>query len=127
MLAVAATNVVIGLGYTAKFQSAKLAFAAQAGTAINMIKSIDHIGLILANTHSQGLQYGPDFSYLDNLPMVEYGTTYTAGSVWSTYDSDTFEFGGRWDTDSRICLQAASPRPCTVLSCTIGMTTNERI
>jgi hypothetical protein len=126
-LAVAATNVVIGIGYTAQFQTAKLAFAAQAGTAINMIKSIDNIGVVLANTHSQGLLYGPDFSDLDNMPLTEGGTTYATGTVWSAYDNDTFAFGGRWDTDSRLCLQAASPRPCNVLSVVIGMTTEDRI
>ena len=49
-LATAASNVVVGLGYTSKFQSAKL--GSQGGvTPLNQQKKTHHIGLILADTH----------------------------------------------------------------------------
>lgn len=124
---VAYTNGIIGIGYTAPFQSAKLAFAEQRGTALNQTKSIDHIGVVLANTHSQGLQYGSDFSNLDPLPLIKDGTTYPVGTIWGSFDEEVFEFNGKWDTDSRLCLQAASPRPCNILSVVIGMTEAEKI
>jgi hypothetical protein len=126
-LPVAVSQGAVGLPYTAQFQSAKLAYAAQAGTAINMVKSVDHLGLVLANTHYQGLQYGPNFNDLDNLPLVERGAVTPANTVWEAYDEDTFEFMGDWNPDSRICLQAQAPRPCTILSAVIGLETVERV
>ncbi|MBV8663846.1 MAG: hypothetical protein JO107_12145 [Hyphomicrobiales bacterium] len=51
-------NLCYGLGYKAPFLSAKLAYAAKLGTAINQIKRVDHVGFVLQNTHYQGLKYG---------------------------------------------------------------------
>jgi hypothetical protein len=125
-LAVAATNVVVGLYYSGQFQSVKLTQTVQSGTTIGHVKNIDHVGVILANTHYQGLQYGKDFSTLENLPLVEKGAITPADTIWSAYDNEPFEFDGEWDTDSRLCLQAASPRPCTILAAVIGVHSNEK-
>jgi len=51
-------KVCVGLAYDCDFTSAKLAYAGDQGTAVNQKKRIDHIGLILYDTHYQGLQYG---------------------------------------------------------------------
>lgn len=122
-LAVAATNVVVGLPYTAQFKSAKLAFAAQAGTALTMKKSIDQIGVILSNTHAQGLKYGRDFNNLYPIPLNMNGVAVDPNYIWPALDADPFAFAGSWDVDSRLCLQAQSPRPCTILAAVIGMQT----
>lgn len=119
-------NVVVGLPYTATFQSAKLAYAAQMGTALTQPKRVDHLGLILANTHYQGLQYGPDLDNLDELPLIESDEATASNTMWATYDQRMLEFDGTWDTDSRICLVATAPRPCTVLGAVVGMTTMEK-
>lgn len=124
-LAVAATNVVVGLYYDAKWQSVKLTQTLRNGTSINDIRSIDTIGVVLANTHYQGLRYGSDFDNLQPLPLVEQGQVTPADTVWSAYDNEPFTFDGLWETDSRLCLLAASPRPCTILSSNIGMQTSE--
>lgn len=114
----AASNVVVGLPYTAQWKSAKLAYAAQAGTALQQRKKFNHLGVILVDTHYQGLQYGPDFNNLDPLPLIEEGTETAADTIHSSYDQDPFEFEGEWGPDSRLCLQAAAPRPCTILAAT---------
>lgn len=124
-LAVAASNVTVGRPYTAPYESVKLAHAALGGTALTQVKRIDHLGLILQNTHYQGLKYGGDFSHLDELPLIENGTTATG--VHSTYDADSVEFNGTLDTDSRLCLQGASPRPCTVLAAVMTIATHEKL
>jgi hypothetical protein len=80
------TNAVIGLGYSATFKSAKLAYAAQLGTALNQTKKIDKVGLILANTHAQGLEYGQTFTTMDNLPMIEDGAEVDSNAVWEEFD-----------------------------------------
>ena len=53
-----ALKLVAAIGYVAPFMSAKLAYGAQMGSPLNQKKRIDHIGLILDDTHNQGLQVG---------------------------------------------------------------------
>jgi len=117
-------NAVIGLWYRARLKSAKLAFAAQMGTALTMKKKIHNIGVILANTHYQGLRYGPDFDEMDELPLVENGADTPDDTVWESLDTDKIAFEGEWDTDSRMCLEANAPRPCTLLAAILGIKTN---
>lgn len=117
-LTTAAANVVYGLPYTGQFKSVKLA---QSGIALSSRKRVNKIGVLLVNTHAQGLKYGPDFSTLDDLPAVEAGAAVTATGIWSDYNYDHIAFNGTYTVDSRLCLQAASPRPCTVLACVIEL------
>lgn len=123
----AASNVIVGLPYTAQFKSTKLAYAAQFGTALTQRKRVFGIGLIMANTHKKGLQYGPDFNHLYDLPPVEKGALVAADTIHDAYDSDKIEFGGDWDTDARICLQSQAPRPCTLLAVTMLVDTAEKV
>jgi len=109
-------SAVVGLPYTADYQSAKLAMQTQAGFDLTRRKSIAEMGLLLTDTHYQGLQYGPDFNSLDDLPLVEEELETPADTIWDEYDQDMIDFPGDWDTDSRICLRASAPRPCTVLA-----------
>lgn len=119
-------NAIIGLGYTAQFQSVKLTQAVQMSTTLGQVRSIDHLGVVLANAHCQALQYGKDFNSLEPMPLVEDGAVLDPNTVWSDYDKESFEFNGTWDPDSRLCLQAASPRPVTVLAAIIDATGNEK-
>lgn len=123
-LPAAVTNAVVGIGYTAPWQSVKLAQTIQGGTTLGQVKNIDHLGVILANAHSQGLQYGPNFNDMQPMPLNEGGYNIDPNTVWSAYDNEPFEFDGDWDTDSRLCLLAASPRPVTITAAVIEMKTN---
>lgn len=116
-LAVAASTVIVGLGYTGKFQSVKLGLASGPGSPLNTSKRIAELGLILANTHVKGLQFGQDFTHLDDMPAIEQGRILTP-SVTGTYDEQPIEFPGIWTSDERVCLQSIAPRPCTVLALT---------
>lgn len=123
----ATTAATVGLGYTATYISTKLAYAAEGGSALTQPKRVDHLGLVLHKTHSQGLRYGTDAAYLDDLPQVENGATVAADYVWDAYDQDSVPVNGTISTDSRLYLQAAAPRPCTVLAAVISMTTNDKL
>ena len=112
---------VVGLPYEARYQSAKLAGQTSLGLSLTQRTRIDHLGLILGNTHAQGLQYGPSFDVLDDMPMYEDGGLIDADSVWESYDKDMIEFPGEWSTDNRICLKATAPRPCTVLAAVLSV------
>ena len=120
------TDAVVGRAYDARFKSAKQAFGAALGTPLNQRKRIDHIGLILADTHKGGIQFGPDFETMDDMPAFEREQEVGSNHVWEDYDNDMISFPGEWSTDSRLCLRAAAPRPCTVLAVTTSMLTNDK-
>lgn len=122
-LPIAVNQAVIGLPYTATFKSAKLAYAAQQGTALNQVKRVDHVGMILSNTHALGVKFGVDFDHMDDLPRVEEGAIVPVDTIYETYDQQQFEVNGVYDTDTRLCLLAQSPRPCTVMGFTIQLDT----
>jgi hypothetical protein len=121
----AVTNAIVGLTYSATFKSAKLAYAAQMGTALNQTKKVDSIGLILANTHNQGLEYGQTFTTMDGMPGIEEGATVDSNTIWEAYDQAMITVPGDWNTDSRLCLRATAPRPAMVMAAVVAMTTNE--
>ncbi len=122
----AVTQGCVGLPYTAQWKSSKLDFASNLGTALLQKKKIHHFGVVLYNTHYQGMKYGPGFSSLDQLPLTSKGADIAADTVHTTFDEELFEFPSEWDTDPRICLQAASPRPCTILSLVFGLETHDK-
>ncbi len=137
-LATAASHITFGLPYKAEFLSTKLAYGAQMGTALNEIKRADHIGLVLQNTHCRGVRYGAfplnpvrnggtDFwdsaAPIDDMPMVEKGLEVPPDTIWAHYDNIRMEWPGDSDTDARIYLEAASPRPATVMAVTFSMET----
>jgi hypothetical protein len=121
-----ATVGVVGLQYTAQWKSSKLAYASGLGSALTQRKKLQHLGVILANAHFQGLKYGPDFDNLSDLPRVKDGTSIAEDTVHSAFDESPFEFEGTWDSDSRLCLQAVAPRPCTVLAAVMPVETHDK-
>jgi len=125
-LSEAVTSAIVGLPYTAQWKSAKLAYAAGLGTALTQRKRLQHLGAILRNTHYQGLEYGPSFSDLSDLPAMSQGKAIAADTVHSSFDEEPFEFEGSWDSDSRLCLQAAAPRPCTILAAIVPVETHDK-
>lgn len=120
-LATAASNVVVGLGYDAQFKSSKLGQATQdAQSPLNTQKKINHLGLIMADVHSKGVRFGADFTVMDNLPSTVNGVD-IGNVILTSYDENPSEFPGLWDTDSRLCLLAQAPRPCTMLAATVDI------
>lgn len=122
----AAAEGMAGLPYTARWQSAKLlALQTQKGSPLNRHTNINAIGLVLGPTHAKGLKFGPDFDHLDDMPSVDDGAPVDGNSVWRDYDKEPIVFPGKWSTDSRICLEAAAPRPVTILAATVTVEMNE--
>lgn len=126
-LSQASTYACVGLGYSAKYVSSKLAYAAQGGTALEQRKRVHHVGVVLRDTHAQGIQYGPSTDRLQFLPRIEGGSLVSTDSVWDSYDNPLAPFSGTWDTDSRVVLIASAPRPATVLGLVLGMETKEHV
>lgn len=120
------TDACVGLPYEARFKSAKQAFGAALGTPLNQRKRINQVGMILMNTHKGGIQFGPDFDTMDDMPSYESELEVGADHVWEDYDKDMVAFPGEWSTDSRLCLRAAAPKPCTVVAITTSMLTHDK-
>lgn len=118
-LPVAVTNVVVGLPYSAPFQSTKLG-SQNNGSPLNQKKNISQLGIVACDIHRQGLAYGADFDLMDNMPLVEHGVA-NEPEVRADYDESMITFPGKWTTDSRVCLQAQAPRPVTLLAATYDM------
>lgn len=119
-----ASTIIAFFGFAAPLMSTKLAYAAQGGTAVTQKKKINHLGLLLFNTHARGIQFGQDFSKLDSLPEYERGGEVDPDKIWSEYDEPGIEVPGTWDTDARLCLLAMAPYPATVGGLVIDLTTN---
>lgn len=121
-----ATRIIAYLGYYAPFMSAKLAYGARFGTALNQKKQLNALGLIAENMHPEGLSVGQTFEQMDILPLVEDGTDVNLDEIWDAYDMDVTAIGGEWDTDARLCLLAQAPRPVTLSGVVVAVQTNER-
>ena len=119
------TDACVGLVYTGKFKSAKLAYAAARGTPLGQSKRVDRVGLALIDTHHAGLEYGGDFTTMDTLPAIEDGADTADNVIWEDREIAMTTLPGQWSTDSRICLRATAPKPCTVAAAIIQVTTNE--
>lgn len=120
------TNLVIGLVYTARYRSTKLAYASELGTALNQRKKIDYLGLILQYTHHKGLKAGRDFNNMTNLPQVKDEIDVAADTIHTDWDQPPGMFDGSWNTDSRLCLEANAPRPCTVNAAILTIEQNDK-
>lgn len=120
------SNAVIGLAYTGRFKSAKLAYGSAFGTAMTFPKRISKASLIMANVGWKGVRIGRNFTAMTGLPATLRGRPLAPKQVIEHYDFDGAPFNGGWDTDSRLCFQVTSPYPATFLGAVIGIETNER-
>lgn len=113
-----------GLSYRARFKSAKLAYVVPQGrSALGAKKKVHQLGLVLLDTHAQGITYGGDFDTMDDLPQVVEGETIDTDTVHDTLENVLVTFPGNWTRDARLCLEANAPRPATVLACVVDMST----
>ncbi len=121
------SNAIVGLPYSALYKSSKLAYASP--SPLGQPKKVDAIGMILSNTHYQGVRYGRSENALDNLPLVNpnTGKKIAVNTIFPAIDQKMFSFGGNWEVDSRIYLAAQAPRPATILAVEIAITTNDKI
>jgi hypothetical protein len=117
-----------GLPFTANFRSAKLAYAAQAGTPLGQYKNIAQLALLLHQTHNNGVFVGSDTGRLDAMPRVnDEGATVDIDKIFAQKDDQAFPFAGEWDPDARVHIRAKAPRPATVLGYVPNIDTQEKV
>lgn len=124
----AVTNWVAGLPYTARYKSSKLAYGAAEGTAMLQMKKVDKVGIIMTDFVRSGIRYGSVFDDatrpLFPMPIQKDYTTAPAIVLSDVNDEEPFVFPGEWDSDSRVCLECASPNTMTLISMVLQITTN---
>lgn len=123
-------HAVVGLPYTAKWETTKMAYAAEAGTALAQWKRIDQIGFVLFRTHRNGVYYGGDTGdtgSMDPLPaFIDEGAAADRDKIFRNLELFAEPFPGDHDEDARIHLHAKAPRPVTVLGAVPTVNTKEK-
>lgn len=121
------TTAVVGLPYTAQWKSTKLAYATDNGESqLTAHKRITQLGFVLADAYVQSLTFGPSFDVMDDMPLSENSQDIPEDTMQDTYDEELIEFPGEWSGDSRLCIQAMSPRPVTVLAAILAYDVEEK-
>lgn len=120
------SKAVVGLYYEGAWRSAKLAYAARLGTALNQPKKVDHVGFVLSETHWRAIQVGQTFDKMDPLPATYRGRRLDYHEIFSAYDDLSIPAPGSWDTDARVCLKFTAPLPATVMACTLSVQTHDK-
>lgn len=126
------TKSCVGLRYSWRYKSAKLAYAAQ-GTPAMQPKRVGEIGLNLSNFSRAAINYGPEFSStyggtgtMYQMPTTEGGQVASTTAVTAVYDEQAFPFGGStWNTDARVHLAGSAPYPATLLGMLMDIETNQ--
>lgn len=118
-------DVVVGIPYTGRWKSTKLAYAAETGTAMSQKKQSLQVAPILYSTHNRAVKFGPSFDKLQVLPRVIKGKDVGASAMLADYDYDAFAIKGDWNNDSRMCMEFRSPLPGTCLGIGILMEAHE--
>lgn len=119
---------VVGLPYSAYYKSSKLVYAS--ASPLNQTKRVNGIGIVAHNIHSQGLYFGGSFDsddyIMDTLPEFYNGRKISVPEVFEDYDQIEVNFDGEWGTDPRLYLKGKAPRPVTLLSANLAVTTNDK-
>lgn len=121
----AVTNYMVGLPYVGRWTSTKLAYGSALGTALTQRKRVSHLGLVMMNVGWNGIRIGKDFNNVTRLRHELRGRALATNEVLDEYDYDASQFGGGWDTDSRVNIEMRAPYPATISAMVLHMRTND--
>lgn len=119
------TSACIGLLYTGRYKSTKLAFAPQKGTPLNNNARAHHIGFLLMDSVRGAIHFGSDFGdypTMDQLPDRDEDSLYDlAPGLWTGETEKHPVPGDRWLKDPRLCIKVEAPYPVTIQGLILGM------
>jgi len=122
------TTGVVGLPYSWRYRSARLAYGAAGGTAMLKEKRVSEVGLIMTDFVRSGVKYGSEFDNtyhpLRPLPVLRDRQTAPEIVIGDVHDEEPFVLDGAWSLDARVCLEGQSPFPASLLGMTLAVTTN---
>lgn len=119
------SKVTIGLPYSAKYRSTKLAYGAALGTALFQPKRVSKLGLYFVNTVLDGVRVGRDENNLFQFTTTKKDRALVAGDFQNSFDAPLSNIDSDWDTDSRVYVEMKSPYPCTVAALAMQVKTND--
>ena len=110
-LALAATQVQIGLGYNADGKTLRPEAGAADGTSVGKTKRVNRVDFRLVDT--VGIKTGPDFNTLNIMQFRS--TSVPAGQATPLFGGDKFgSFEADYDFDGQVCFRQDQPLPATV-------------
>lgn len=115
----------VGLPYRGRLKTSRLGYAPEDTTAMLRNKTISRAGFLLSDYVRSGVKFGTEFDNADHplqsLPAIdESGTTAPEVVLGVGRDESPHPVDGSISLDTRLCLEANSPKPVTVLSIVIG-------
>jgi hypothetical protein len=115
----------VGLPYRARFKSSRLGYAPEDSTAMLRNKTVTKAGFLFSDYVRSGVKFGTEFDNTNNplrsLPTYdERGTTATDVVLGVADDESPHPVAGGIGLDTRVCIEANSPKPVTVLSFVLG-------
>jgi hypothetical protein len=120
------SSITIGFYYRGRYRSSKLAFGAQAGTALGQKGRPSSIALLLLGSTRQ-IRYGADFDTMDQLPDLSGDVTYDAGPGLIDDTTDFFPIPAGHSRDPRLCLEIEAPHPVTIQGYVLGFHLDEKV
>lgn len=121
----AASNVVAGLAYEAKYKGTKLAFGAKQGTALAQRGKPVKLNLILRKCYPGGIRYGQDFTTMHRLPDRTISDPNSQGPAMVSDTITDITMPGRIQPDPRVCIIMDAPGWINGL--VVGEFMNERV
>lgn len=127
-LPAAASTGVVGLPYSWRYKSARLAYGAAGGTAMLQDKKVSAVGLIMTDFVRAGVRYGAEFDNphhpMKPLPTLVGRKTAPAIVTGDVTDEEPLVLDSPWELDSRVCLEGSSPFPVSLLGMVLSVTTH---
>lgn len=115
----------VGLQYTGRYKSARLAYGVNGYSPMKKNKGLAGIGLLLADFCRSGIKYGSvaGAGFLANLslPALLNGKTAPEVVAGPGADEDMVFTGSQLSLDLRVCLEVASPKPASFLALVLGI------
>jgi hypothetical protein len=120
------TNYCVGLPYSGRYKSARLAYGGLKGTAMIKRKKVSNMGLILSDFVASGVRYGVSKKHSEVLrPLPEFNQLEQVDDVNNDeiVEYEDLPIIGDWWTDSRILLTA--DWSCSFLGLGFAVETND--
>ena len=122
-------EIVVGLGYTARYRSARLAYGVPGMTPMSGKQKIAGVGILLADYVRSGFKFGTQFDNplhpLQRLPLIHGGTGADAPEIVIGEDAEEplKPTDSEVKYDNRLCVEVKSPKPATMLGIVLAVET----
>lgn len=100
--------------YTAKYKSGRMGIVAKNSVLTERVRILS-MGII-AKDQAREIRYGYDFDNLRSMAEVFKGKDTPLDDPMDNYEHVKFDFAGKIEADSRICIEAT--KPCTIQALT---------